>query len=127
MILGIGIDIVDVDRFKGALKRWGTAFTNRLFTEDELSYCLTKKRPEEHLAARFAAKEAFFKAIGKSEGITSFIDVSVFRAKDGKPVLKVPALSDSTRLHLSISHDGASCVAQVVAEEGHALQGQVKL
>ncbi len=118
MIIGIGIDIVDIKRFKGAIERWGESFTHRLFTEDELEYCLKKKRPEEHLAARFAAKEAFFKAIGIREGIRRFRDITVMRTDDGAPVLKVPALSSSTLLHLSISHDGASCVAQVVAEEG---------
>jgi holo-[acyl-carrier protein] synthase len=118
MILGIGIDIVDIKRFKGAIERWGDSLTARLFTKEELSYCLSKKRPEEHLAARFAAKEAFFKAIGIREGIRRFRDITVMRADDGAPVLSVPALSSSMALHLSISHDGGSCVAQVVAEEG---------
>ena len=118
MILGVGIDIVDIKRFKAALQRWGDAFTERLFTEDELSYCLKMRRPEVHFAARFAAKEAFFKAIGIKEGIRCFKDISVFRADDGEPTLNVPALPPSTRLHLSISHDGGNCVAQVVAEQG---------
>jgi holo-[acyl-carrier protein] synthase len=122
MILGIGIDIVDIKRFKKALERWGDNFTGRLFTDDELSYCLAKKRPEMHLAARFAAKEAFFKAIGIREGIRRFTDISVLRMDDGKPVLLVPALTPSMLLHLSISHDSGSCVAQVVAEEGEVRQ-----
>jgi holo-[acyl-carrier protein] synthase len=118
VILGIGIDIVDIKRFKRALERWGDSFTGRVFTEDELSYCLSKKRPEVHLAARFAAKEAFFKAIGIREGIRRFTDITVMRRENGAPVLSVPALPSSMALHLSISHDGANCVAQVVAEEG---------
>lgn len=118
MILGIGIDMVDIKRFKSALERWGDSFTSRLFTEDELSYCLKKRRPEEHLAARFAAKEAFFKAIGIREGIRRFRDISVVRRDDGEPVLDVPKLSSSMLLHLSISHDSGSCVAQVVVEQG---------
>lgn len=117
MIIGIGIDIVDIKRFKRALERWGDSFTERLFTQDELSYCLAKRRPEMHLAARFAAKEAFFKAIGKAEGIKRFTDITVMKMDDGAPVLKVPALSSSTLLHLSISHDSGSCVAQVIAEQ----------
>lgn len=118
MILGIGIDIVDIDRFRKAIERWGEPFTKRLFTEDELLYCFKKKRPEVHLAARFAAKEAFFKAIGIREGIRRFRDISILRTDDGKPVLSVPTLPAVVRLHLSISHDSGSCVAQVVAEEG---------
>lgn len=118
MILGVGIDIVDIKRFKAALERWGEPFTERLFTEDELSYCLKMRHPEVHFAARFAAKEAFFKAIGIKEGIRRFKDISVLRTEDGEPILDVPALAPSTRLHLSISHDGANCVAQVVAEQG---------
>lgn len=120
MILGIGIDIVDIGRFKRALERWGDSFTTRLFTEDELSYCLKRKRPEFHLAARFAAKEAFFKAIGIREGIKRFTDISVLKSAGGAPSLEVRGLSPLTILHLSISHDGDNCVAQVVAEEGRA-------
>ena len=116
MIRGIGIDIVDIRRFKRALDRWGSSFTNRLFTEDELSYSLKKIRPEVHLAARFAAKEAFFKAFGLKVGIKRYKDVSVVREPDGAPYLKVTGLDSSNIVHLSITHDGDYSVAEVIVE-----------
>jgi holo-[acyl-carrier protein] synthase len=111
MIKGTGIDIVDVRRVKRAIERFGNAFTTRLFTEDELNYSLKKRRPEVHLAARFAAKEAFFKARGLKAGIKRFKDVSVLRDLDGAPRLKVKGLRGSERIHLSLSHDGDYSIA----------------
>ena len=63
-VMGLGVDLVLVPRFKKALDRWGERLTRRLFTAEELGYCLSRSRPEIHLAARFAAKEAFLKALG---------------------------------------------------------------
>ena len=117
MIRGIGIDIVDIRRIKRAIERFGDKFSRRLFTEEELGYCLAKARPEIHLAARFAAKEAFFKAIGLREGIKRFKDVSVVRGPDGAPSLEVKGLGSSNMVHVSISHDGDYTVAEVIVEE----------
>lgn len=71
-ILGFGVDIVDIARIKGMRERQGDRFLNRVFTQDELDYCLKKKYPDQHLAARFAAKEAVSKAF--TTGIGEFFD-----------------------------------------------------
>ena len=65
MIIGIGIDIVHIDRIKQAIDRYGRRFTDRVFTKDEQRYCNARHEPFESYAARFAAKEAAFKAIGR--------------------------------------------------------------
>ena len=64
MILGAGVDIVEIFRMKDAVKRWGEEFLTKIFTPREIKYSNSKKFPYQHLAGRFAAKEAVFKALG---------------------------------------------------------------
>ena len=64
MIIGTGIDMVEINRIAEIIKRWGDRFLNRIFTNDERAYCLKRKRFAQHFAARFAAKEACMKALG---------------------------------------------------------------
>lgn len=115
MIYGIGIDIVHIPKFKKALERWGDRFKEKLFTKSELAHCCERKFFEQHLAVRFAAKEAFFKAFGK--GIR-FTDVEVLNNQDGKPsiVFKPRTPHSALRTHLTLSHDGDYCIAQVMLE-----------
>ncbi len=113
MIHGIGIDIVDVARFKAALQRRGERFYKRLFTEGEIAYCLKQKRPEAHLSARFAAKVSLFKAMGRAFRYT---DVEVLREASGAPVLKVYGLDKSYRFDISISHTDELSIAQTIVE-----------
>jgi len=80
MIYGIGIDVVDIDRFASALKRWGSRLTDRLFTQGELDYCMGHRRPERHLAARFAAKVSLCKALGHA---LPYGEVEVVRDAEG--------------------------------------------
>lgn len=117
------MDLVQVSRFKKAMDRWGERFTRRLFTEEELHYCLSKSKPEVHLAARFAAKEAFLKALGTglSSGI-SFVDVEILSSTNAPPklslhnqALMISLAGDLTGFHLSMSHTGDYAVACVVA------------
>ncbi len=82
MITGIGIEIVEVSRFEGAMERRGRRLLERLFTGRELKYCLAKPGPGPHLAARFAAKTAFFKAAGIR---LPYRAVEVRRDKSGQP------------------------------------------
>ncbi|MBI1893192.1 MAG: holo-ACP synthase, partial [Candidatus Rokubacteria bacterium] len=63
-VTGIGVDLVRVERIREMMERWDRRFLSRVFTPEELSYCLKRRRPEQHLAARFAAKEAALKALG---------------------------------------------------------------
>ena len=119
MIHGTGVDIVDIRRFRAACVRWGGAIKKKLFTEGELSYCESMKDPELHLAARFAAKEALYKAMGEDarSGVFRFIDVEVFKAQGGRPVIRARTLKAGFTPHLSISHDGGYSVAQVILEK----------
>src|SRR5262249_9365624 len=88
MITGIGIDVVQNDRIRQSIERFGDRFLNRVFTEAEIKYCSASGVFEIHYAARFAAKEAAFKALGTgwAEGVT-WKDVEVGRLPSGKPQL----------------------------------------
>ncbi len=115
MIKATGIDIVKIRRIKEATERWGERFLSRVFTEDELRYCLSKKSCHESLAVRFAAKEAFIKALGKR------IDLRLIEVKNepsGRPYLNIKSpVANGRRFHLSLSHDDEYAVAVVVMEE----------
>lgn len=115
MVYGIGIDIVGVERFKKALSKWGCRLEGRLFTEGELAYCKAKKNFAEHLAVRFAAKEATIKALGDKS--LSFKSIEVVNAKDGRPSITVEGLSDDYSLMVSLSHEREYGVAQVIVEK----------
>jgi len=149
MIYGIGIDIVNIPQFRTAIERWGDRFKKRVFTKKELEYCNGRTFTEQHLAARFAAKEAFIKALGRGIKLTN---IEVLNNQEGKPYMKISdwglgvgektenkkmrsledekkhatsqPLSLSTsgfqelRTHLTLSHDGDYCVAQVIIEVG---------
>ncbi len=109
MILGIGNDIVEIDRIKAILTRYPQRFLNRIFTPHEQDYCLKRKEPALHLAARFAAKEAVVKALGTgfSQGL-SWLDIEVRNDSKGKPIVFFSSLAKELfgdlTLHISISH-----------------------
>ena len=115
MILGIGIDVCDLDRFATALRRT-PELAERLFTEDE------RRLPNASLAARFAAKEALAKALGAPSGL-EWQDAEVVGEPSGRPrfVLRgtVAAQADSLgvdTVHVSLSHDAGIASAMVVLE-----------
>src|SRR5512133_3971914 len=87
-ILALGLDATDIPRVRQTLDRFGGRFLQRVFTEDEIAYCMRRRDPSPHLAARFAAKEAAMKALGtgRSQGVL-WRDVEVFR-RDGPPQLR---------------------------------------
>jgi holo-[acyl-carrier protein] synthase len=114
MIHGIGIDAVDVSRFKSAMERRGQRFLDRLFTPAELDYCLKKKAPEVCLAARFAAKISFIKAMGGSFDLRK---IEIKRDADGRPSVLAMGLSKSFRVNVSITHDGDISMAETVVEK----------
>lgn len=115
MIVGVGIDVVDVARFMATLERV-PALRTRLFTPDE------RDLPDASLAARFAAKEAVAKALGAPAGM-SWQDATVRRVAGAQPVVEVVGTVRARaeelgvdRFHLSISHDAGIASAVVVAE-----------
>jgi holo-[acyl-carrier protein] synthase len=124
MIKGIGIDIVEIERVKEAVDKYGRAFLNKIFTARELKYCRRNrafKYPE--LAVRFAAKEAYSKAIGT--GIAGFgrqrnglnwKSVEIIKSASGKPFLAINKKIDR-RAQVSLSHSRAYAVASVYVEK----------
>ena len=125
MVYGIGIDLVRVKRVEDALRRWGERFREKIFTAGEIDYCLRKRNPAPNFAARFAAKEAFVKAlgIGIRRGV-HWKDIEVQRGPLGKPVLKLGgrALEICQRekiegIFLSLTHDHEYSSAMVVLEK----------
>lgn len=89
MILGIGIDIIEIDRIKKSVEKFGDKFLNKIYTKTELSYCLNKANKYQHLAARFAAKEAIYKALsGDTDTVYSWQDVEIYNEPNGLPRVK---------------------------------------
>lgn len=124
MIVGLGVDITEVDRIEAAIARRGRAFLERLFTPSEIRYCEKHRNRAERFAGRFAAKEAAMKALGTgwARGVR-WRDIEVVREPSGKPTLK---LSGATRtiadalgvknIAVTITHDGNTALAQVIFE-----------
>jgi len=126
MIVGIGVDIIEVGRIERALERQGERFVRRIFTEQEAAYCARAARPPERFAARFSAKEAALKALGTGwrEGLR-LLDVHVGNDPLGAPSITFhgTALEKSrrlgvTRIHVSLSHQHDYAIAHVILEGG---------
>lgn len=124
-IIGIGCDIEETARFLKHLNSGlGDAFARRLYTEGELEYCLSSPHPEQRLAARFCAKEAFFKALGTGvAGGLSMADAEVRRDASGRPWLELHGLAREraaelgvAKIFLALSHTDAYAQAVVVLE-----------
>lgn len=123
MILGLGIDLVDIDRIDALMGKYGMRFLTRVFSPEEIEYCTRRYDAATSFAGRFAAKEAAFKALSaeRSSGIGfKEIRVKVERSKPkldvvGKALIRTEELG-VTRMHLSISHDKGCAVAVVVLE-----------
>ncbi len=124
MIVGTGVDLVSVDRFEKFRERHGQRGLQRLFTEGELQYCLPRANSTSSLAVRFAAKEAFFKALGTGMGPAGgWRDVEVIRLASGKPRLMLHGRAASAAheipvktIHLSLTHTAETAAAIVVLE-----------
>jgi holo-[acyl-carrier protein] synthase len=121
-MIGIGVDVVDIERFRRSLERT-PSMRERLFTAVELEYVAPQSDPVPSLAARFAAREAVMKSLGLGLGAFGFHDVWVERAPTGQPSLAVTARAAElatqagvTRWHLSLTHSDLVAVAYVVAE-----------
>lgn len=118
-ILGIGTDIIEIERIARAMEH-NPRFGTRIFTAAELDYCVNRKSRYSHLAARFAAKEAVAKAIGRS---FSWQDVEILRESNGKPDVKLSGEAENVargcRVMLSMSHSTnyATATAILVKDE----------
>jgi len=126
MIVGSGIDLVEIGRIQQSMDRFGQRFLDRVYTPAEQAYCLRKRKAAESFAARFAAKEAGAKALGTgiSYGV-NWLEIEVAREPRGRPTLRFHgrAAEFATRLGanrtaLSITHTAALAMASVVLEDG---------
>jgi holo-[acyl-carrier protein] synthase len=120
-VRGIGVDAVDIERFRRSLART-PSMRERLFTAQELAYVAPKSDPVPSLAARFAAREAVMKALGVGLGAFGFHDVWVDRRPSGEPTLVIEATAQKlasaagvTSWHLSITHTDSLAIAYVIA------------
>jgi len=124
MIVGTGVDIMETSRVEEALQKHGERFVNCVCTPAEIAYCKRFKNSAERFAARFAAKEAAFKALGTgwSHGVR-WVDVEITHTPSGKPELTLRGQAEEiarqmgvVRTAVSISHAGRFVVAQVIFE-----------
>lgn len=123
MILGIGTDIVDVERISKIYVKYGLRFLDKVLKQDEKEYCLTHSNPAQYIAARFAAKEAASKAFGYGIGKKfHWTNIEVRRLPSGKPKLKFHGLAKKCfdklecDCHLSLSHTREYAIATVLLE-----------
>jgi len=125
VIVGLGTDLIEIERIERSLTRFGESFLQRVYTPGEIAYCLKKKNAAESLAARFAAKEAGAKALGTgiSRGV-SWKEFEVRRQPGQRPELhlsgraaEIAASLRIRRLSLSLSHSRELSIAVVVAED----------
>ncbi len=121
VIVSVGIDATDIHRIQETFQRYRDRFLQRVFTADEIAYCLRRRNPAPHLAARFAAKEAAMKALGTgvSHGVV-WRDVEVFR-REGPPQLRFHGIAaarfaslGATRALLSLTHAESLALALVL-------------
>ena len=124
MIIGTGIDIAAIARFERFVNEDNQSLFRRLFTRSELDYCFAKRFSAQPLALRFAAKEAFLKALGTGlrDGI-SWLEIEIRNDELGKPHLSVSgraavqlATAGADKSHLSLSDDGGFAIAMVILE-----------
>jgi len=124
MILGTGIDLIEVARIAASLEKFGDRLVNRILLPDELAYCRSHKNPAPFLAARFAAKEAVSKAFGTGIGAAlGWQDIEVRRKESGAPFVVLHGRGQelftargARQLHLSLTHTEHYAAATAVLE-----------
>ncbi len=124
MIIGIGVDHIEISRIKKSILRQKKRFLNKVFTEKEIEYCESRKNKYQHYAARFTAKEAVYKALNRTgtEGI-GWKEIEVVNKTSGKPeislhnrTLRLAKKLKVSKILLSISHNKDSAISQVIIE-----------
>jgi holo-[acyl-carrier protein] synthase len=124
MIIGTGVDLVEIDRFRKVIERLKDRFILRVFTANEQQFCNEHRDPVPHFAVRFAAKEALFKALGTgwAKGVT-WLDVEVRRERQDAPTMvlrgeaqRLSVSMGASKVHLSLSHSDQWAIATVILE-----------
>ena len=124
MIVGSGIDLVEIARIRQSMERFGSRFLERVFTGSEQAYCLRKRNAAESLAARIAAKEAAAKALGTgiSRGV-NWLEIEVIREPGGRPSIRfrgraaeIAEQMGVAQIALSLTHTASLAMASVILE-----------
>ena len=124
VIVGVGVDIAEIDRIEAAVGRHGAAFLERVFTPTEIAYCERHRNKFERYAGRFAVKEAAMKALGTGwRGGIRWRDIEVTNLPGGKPTLRFAGVAQEfagrlgvKNISLSITHSGNLALAEVILE-----------
>jgi holo-[acyl-carrier protein] synthase len=125
MLIGTGVDLIEIERIAHSIERYGERFLRRIYTDHEIAYCSKKRSSAESFAARFAAKEAGAKALGTgiSRGVT-WIEFQVARQPGGRPVLELRGRAallarelGVKNISLSLTHTGNLAMATVMMED----------
>jgi holo-[acyl-carrier protein] synthase len=122
-MIGVGVDIIEIERVRAALDRHGRRFLRHVFLDAEVGYCSSRHDPASHYAARFAAKEAVVKALAVKRGMRFlWKDIEVVRNQDGAPSISLTgrardmaAKRDVQEIHISVSHSDTHAVAMATA------------
>ena len=122
MIIGIGVDLVDVGRMERIIFRWQDNFLRRIFTDSEIKYCNNKKDPAQRFASRFAAKAAVIKALFVKGDAPNYKEIEIGQ-EQSRPAVRFSGSAKSTaenqkvkNVHLMVAHDGNYSVANVILE-----------
>lgn len=122
MILGVGIDIIEIERIKHVFEKRNEKIIHRVYTQHELDYSFGFSEPYTHLGARFSAKEAYYKAVGF--GVIRFSEIEVFNLPTGAPEIRLHGQTreqweqmGSPKIHVSLSHNKLMASAVVVLEK----------
>lgn len=127
MIIGIGVDIIEIERIRKSIERFGDHFLNKIYTQNELDYCLAKHNKYQHLAARFAAKEAIYKAIASGwEKEATWKNIEITNEQNGLPIVKFLGklndfISDGKEIKISLSHSENYVVAVAIIYKNQTL------
>ena len=113
MIIGTGIDIIEIERVQRAIDRWGEDFLRHIFNDEEIAYAKKRKFPTQHYAARFAAKEAVYKAFGNNKSL-SWKDMTILNDENGKPYCRLKDATFKSKITISISHTKDYAVANAI-------------
>jgi len=113
MITGTGVDIIEIARVQRAIDRWGNDFLKHIFNDEEIAYAQKRKFPTQHYAARFAAKEAVYKAFGDNKSL-SWKDMTILNDEHGKPYCRLNDVTFKNKILISISHTEHYAVANAI-------------
>ncbi len=116
--IGVGVDIEDISRFEDLDHNMHKGFFERVYSENEVEYCYSKGYPAQHLAVRFACKEAVFKALSSFgiEGI-SYCDLEIISTDNGCPKIHIKRLGGDYQVDISMSHCKDKAIAFAIAKK----------